>query len=222
MVGSSPERARAKAETAVLPEPYESFEAMLADPRVDVVHITSPNKLHLPQARAALEAGKHVVCEKPLAMTASETARAARAGPRERARARRQLQHPLLPAVPAGARAVAAGALGPVHLVTGGYLQDWLLLDTDWNWRLDPAEGGELRAVGDIGSHWIDLVAVRHRPARRGGDGRPRHVRRPCASSRSARSRRSPAAAAGETVPREMETEDPRGCCCAWRAARAP
>ena len=53
---------------------------------------------------------------------------------------------------------VAAGALGAVHLVTGGYLQDWLLLDTDWNWRLDPAEGGELRAVGDIGSHWIDLL----------------------------------------------------------------
>ena len=56
-----------------------------------------------------------------------------------------------------------AGELGDVRLVSGGYLQDWLLLDTDWNWRLDPAVGGELRAVGDIGSHWIDLMTVRHR-----------------------------------------------------------
>src|SRR3954469_21966850 len=73
VVGSSPERAREKARTAGLPEPYESFEAMLVDDRVDVVHLTSPNKHHHAQARAALEAGKHVVCEKPLAMDSRET-----------------------------------------------------------------------------------------------------------------------------------------------------
>src|ERR1044072_6686664 len=68
VVGSSPERAREKARTAVLPEPYDSFEAMLAADAVDAVHITSPNRLHYSQAKAALTAGKHVVCEKPLAM----------------------------------------------------------------------------------------------------------------------------------------------------------
>src|SRR5919199_2278983 len=74
VVGSSPERARAKASVVPLPEPYESFEAMLADERVDVVHLTTPNHLHYPQVKAALEAGKHVVCEKPLALSSEESA----------------------------------------------------------------------------------------------------------------------------------------------------
>ena len=142
----------------MLPEPYESFEAMLADERVDVVHITSPNKAHFPQAKAALAAGKHVVCEKPLAMTSAETGELL-----ELARA-----SGLVHAVNFNIRfysqnieaheRVKAGEIGRVHQVTGSDLQDWLLLDTDWNWRLDPAEGGQLRAVGDIGSHWIDLL----------------------------------------------------------------
>jgi predicted dehydrogenase len=158
VVGSSPERAREKAREAVLPEPYDSFEAMLADERVDVVHITSPNRLHLPQARAALEAGKHVVCEKPLAMSAAETGELL-ALARERG-----LVHAtnfnirFYPQCLEARERITRGAIGPAHLITGGYLQDWLLHDTDWNWRLDPAEGGVLRAVGDIGSHWIDLV----------------------------------------------------------------
>jgi len=142
----------------VLPAPYDSFEAMLADDRVDVVHLTSPNRHHHAQARAALEAGKHVVCEKPLAMDSRETgellALARDSG----------LVHAVnfnirfYPQVIEARERVRSGALGPVHLVTGGYLQDWLLFETDWNWRLDPAEGGALRAVGDIGSHWIDLL----------------------------------------------------------------
>jgi len=210
VVGSSPERARAKAEVAVLPEPYESFAAMLADPRVDVVHITSPNRLHLAQARAALEAGKHVVCEKPLAMTARETAELL-ALARERG-----LVHAVnfnirfYPQCLEARERVAAGELGPVHLVTGGYLQDWLLLDTDWNWRLDPAEGGELRAVGDIGSHWIDLlqfVSGRRVEAVMADLATVVPVRRvPVGPVETFSS-----GAAGETVDRAMETEDVAG-----------
>ena len=131
---------------------------MLADPRVDVVHITSPNDAHAAQVRAALAAGKHVVCEKPLGLDARETAELL-------ALARESgLVHAVnfnirfYPQVQEAAARVRAGELGDVRLVSGGYLQDWLLLDTDWNWRLDPAVGGELRAVGDIGSHWIDLM----------------------------------------------------------------
>jgi predicted dehydrogenase len=122
------------------------------------VHLTTPNHLHYEQARAALAAGKHVVCEKPLAMSSAETAELLRLAE----------QSGLVHAVNFNVRFYAqcqeararvhAGEVGDVRLITGGYLQDWLLLDTDWNWRLDPAEGGSLRAVGDIGSHWLDLV----------------------------------------------------------------
>jgi predicted dehydrogenase len=158
IVGSTPERAAAKAQAAALPDPYPSFEAMLDDPRVDVVHLTTPNRLHFEEARAALAAGKHVVCEKPLGMDSTETAELLRLAERS------GLVHAVnfnirFYAQCQTARArVEAGEIGDVRLITGGYLQDWLLLDTDWNWRLDPAEGGSLRAVGDIGSHWLDLV----------------------------------------------------------------
>jgi predicted dehydrogenase len=158
IVGSTPERAAEKARAAALPPPYPSFEAMLADPAVDVVHLTTPNHLHFEQVRAVLSAGKHVVCEKPLAMSSEETAELLRLAEES------GLVHAVnfnirFYAQSQEARArVERGEIGEVRLVSGGYLQDWLLLDTDWNWRLDPAAGGSLRAVGDIGSHWIDLV----------------------------------------------------------------
>ncbi|HEY6762398.1 MAG TPA: Gfo/Idh/MocA family oxidoreductase [Baekduia sp.] len=158
VVGSSPARVREKARSFPLPEPYESFEAMLADPRVDVVHITSPNHLHHPQAKAALQAGKHVVCEKPLGMDSAQTRElldlAGASG----------LVHAVnfnirfYPQCREARERTAAGSLGEVRLITGSYLQDWLLYDTDWNWRLERGTGGALRAVGDIGSHWIDLT----------------------------------------------------------------
>lgn len=159
VLGSSPERGKIRAAALGVPRAYPSLDAILADPDVDVVHVTSPNHLHVPQATAVLGAGKHVVCEKPLAMTASASAGlvelAARTG--------------LVNAVNFNIRfyplnqhlreEVAAGALGDVRFVTGHYLQDWLLHDTDWNWRLEPDKGGSLRAVGDIGSHWLDLTS---------------------------------------------------------------
>lgn len=155
VVGSSPERARRK---AGLPPAYESFDAMLADERVDVVHLTTPNHLHHPQARAVLAAGKHCVCEKPLATTSAESLELL-----ELARAS-GLVHAtnfnlrFYPLVQQARSLVRDGRLGPVWSVHGGYLQEWLLRPTDWNWRLEPERGGALRAVGDIGSHWLDLV----------------------------------------------------------------
>ncbi len=158
IVGSTAERAAEKARTAALPAPYPSFEAMLDDPAVDVVHLTTPNHLHYPQVQAVLAAGKHVVCEKPLAMNSDETGELLRLAEDS------GLVHAVnfnirFYAQNRAARArVQAGDVGDVRLISGGYLQDWLLFDTDWNWRLDPAAGGSLRAVGDIGSHWLDLV----------------------------------------------------------------
>jgi predicted dehydrogenase len=158
IVGSSPERAADKAKAAGLPAPYPSFDAMLADPAVDVVHLTTPNNLHFDQARAALAAGKHVVCEKPLAMNAAETGELLRLAEESGLVHAVNFNIRFYPQCQEARARVRAGEIGDVRLVSGGYLQDWLLLDTDWNWRLDPAAGGALRAVGDIGSHWLDLI----------------------------------------------------------------
>ena len=118
---------------------YASLDELLADPAVDVVHVTSPNDLHLPQAKAILAAGRHVVCEKPLAMTAAESARAGRAGGGAAAWSTRSTSTSASTrSTSTPARSSPSGELGDVRLVTGRYFQDWLLLDTDWNWRLEP------------------------------------------------------------------------------------
>jgi predicted dehydrogenase len=210
VVGSTAERAREKARAAGLPDPYESFEAMLDDARVDVVHITSPNHVHRAQVEAALAAGKHVVCEKPLGMDARETAELVALAERSGRVHAVNFNIRFYPQAQEAAAHVRAGALGDIYLISGGYLQDWLLLDTDWNWRLDPAVGGRLRAVGDIGSHWVDLM----------GFICGQRVEAVCADLTTfVPVRQEPvgpvetfsAATGGETVAHPMETEDAAG-----------
>ena len=159
VVGSSSARGAERSRAAGLPPAYESMEAMLADDRVDVVHITSPNHLHHTHAKAALAAGKHVVCEKPLAMTSAESAELVRLAESSGLINAVNFNIRFYPLCQHLHEMVREGGLGEVRLVTGHYLQDWLMLDTDWNWRLDPALGGTLRAVSDIGSHWLDLTS---------------------------------------------------------------
>jgi predicted dehydrogenase len=158
VLGSTAERGAARAASLGVPMAYPSLEALLADPRVEVVHVTSPNDLHVAQTMAALAAGKHVICEKPLAMTAEESsvlvAEAARSGLVNAT----NFNIRYYPLNQHAGELVRSGGLGDVRLVTGHYFQDWLLLESDWNWRLDPGRGGALRAVGDIGSHWLDLM----------------------------------------------------------------
>jgi len=158
VVGSSPARARAKAAVANLPRVYDSVDELVADPAVQAVHVTSPNHLHADHAGAVLAAGKHVVCEKPLGVSSADTSAIV-----ERARNAGvvnavcfNIRH--YPHNQHAAALVAGGGVGEPRFVTGGYHQDWLLLDTDWNWRLDASRQGTLRAVADIGSHWLDLV----------------------------------------------------------------
>ena len=158
VLGSTPERGAVRAETLGVPKAYPSLEALLDDPTVDVVHVTSPNDLHLSQAKAVLAARRHVVCEKPLAMSAVESrelvALAAESGLVNAS----NFNIRYYPLNQHAHEVVTSGEIGDVRLVTGRYFQDWLLLETDWNWRLQPERGGALRAVGDIGSHWIDLT----------------------------------------------------------------
>lgn len=158
VVGSSPERAQLKARELRVERIYPDYQALIDDPEITVVHITSPNRYHYPQVTAALRAGKHVVCEKPLAMNAAESA-----GMLALAR-ESGLLHAVnfnlrfYPLVHEARARVQRGDLGNVFIIQGSYLQDWLLFPTDWNWRLVPEESGPMRAVADIGSHWIDLT----------------------------------------------------------------
>jgi predicted dehydrogenase len=158
VVGSTAERARQKAVAYPLPFVYESLEQMLDDSRVDVVHVASPNRLHHAQAKACLAAGKNVVCEKPLAMDSQQSAELLELAERSGLVHCTNFNIRFYPQVQEARYRIRRGDVGDVWDVHGSYLQDWLLLPTDWNWRLVPEEGGRLRAVGDIGSHWLDLA----------------------------------------------------------------
>lgn len=139
---------------------YTSFQQILDDAAVDAVHIATPNNLHFDMAKRALEAGKHVVCEKPLALDSQQTAelvQVAAAHPQQVSAVNYNIR--FYPVVQHAHALIQSGALGDIYTVRGAYLQDWLLYDTDWNWRLQPDEGGALRAIGDIGTHWMDLIA---------------------------------------------------------------
>lgn len=159
ILGSSPDKSRAAAKQLGLPRAYTSLGELLADREVQSVHIGTPNKLHGAQVRAALAAGKHVLCEKPLALTSAESSdlvALARKHPQQAAGVNYNMRYyPLC--LEARAR-VRGGALGRVFHIAGSYVQDWLLRETDYNWRVLEAEGGALRAVADIGTHWLDLV----------------------------------------------------------------
>ncbi len=153
------ELAEEAAERLLVPKAYGDFNDLINDPEIDVVHIASPNFLHYKHAKAALEAGKHVVCEKPLAMTAEESGELVKLAAEKNLVNAVNFNIRFYPMAQEAKAMVEAGALGDkIYIIQGSYLQDWLLLDTDWNWRLEPELGGELRAVADIGSHWMDLV----------------------------------------------------------------
>jgi predicted dehydrogenase len=158
VLGSSPERGTARAQALGVPRAYPDLDTLLADDAVQVVHVTSPNDLHVDQTKAVMEAGKHVICEKPLAMTAAGSAELVELAARTGLVNATNFNIRYYPLNQHAHELVTGGGLGDVRLVTGHYFQDWLLLETDWNWRLQPERGGALRAVGDIGSHWLDLM----------------------------------------------------------------
>jgi predicted dehydrogenase len=158
VAGSSQASAEKKAEALGARKAYGSYEALLNDPDVQVVHNATPNYLHYPVNAAAIAKGKHVISDKPLAMTAAEAKKlveqATKAG----------IVHAVTfnyrgnPLVQQARNAIARGDIGKPHCLVGQYLQDWLLKDTDYSWRLEPDKGGASSALGDIGSHWCDLA----------------------------------------------------------------
>lgn len=157
LVGSNPERTEARATAFGVPYATTRPEEVFADADVDVVHVCTPNDSHVDLAERALLAGKHVVVEKPLALTSSDARRL-----RELARERGlhgavAFTYRGYPMVNEARRMVADGKLGSLRLVHGAYLQDWLSTESDYNWRLEPSHG-DSRTVADIGSHWFNTA----------------------------------------------------------------
>ncbi|HLN14304.1 MAG TPA: Gfo/Idh/MocA family oxidoreductase [bacterium] len=158
LAGATQASAERKAGALCVPRAYGDYRELIADPGVEVVHITAPNELHYAVARDALAAGKHVVCEKPLALTSAESAELVRLAEQSGCVNAVTFNFRFYPLLRHARALIRRGDLGPIYLVHGGYWQDWLLQATDYNWRVEPARGGPLRAVGDIGSHWLDLA----------------------------------------------------------------
>lgn len=159
LVASSEEKALRKAAELGIPLAYGSLRAALDASGADVYHLAVPDVLHAPFAREVMAAGRHLVCEKPLARTSAESAELVALEKKAGVVAAVAYNLRFYPLVWEARERIASGALGKIHAVHGSYLQDWLLYDTDWNWRLDPSQGGALRVVADIGTHWLDMVS---------------------------------------------------------------
>jgi predicted dehydrogenase len=168
VTASTPERSERAAEQLGADRAFPTAEALVAADDVDVVHICTPNHLHLPLAEAALAAGKHVICEKPLATDVEGARRLVDAAAGTGRQAAVPFVYRYYPTVREARERVRSGRTGAVRLVHGTYLQDWLVRPDDDNWRVDAALGGESRAFADIGSHWCDLAefVTGHRIAR--------------------------------------------------------
>lgn len=158
VAGSTADRAREFGAEVGVETTTADYRELLADRAIQAVHLLTPNALHYPICRAALEAGKHVLCEKPFTISVEQA--------RELVDLASQMglanciQHNLryYAVVQQARRMIESGELGEVLIVQGTYSQDWLLYDTDWNWRVESKDNGPLRAMGDIGSHWMDLI----------------------------------------------------------------
>ena len=158
VAASSEEKARQFGHRLGVERTTGDYKTLLQDSAIQAVHILTPNAMHHPMCKAALEAGKHVLCEKPFTISSDEARElvtlAARKG------LANCIEHNLryYPLVQQIRRMIEAGELGEIIIVQGTYSQDWLLYDTDWSWRVDSKANGPLRAMGDIGSHWMDMI----------------------------------------------------------------
>jgi predicted dehydrogenase len=157
-LGSTAERSKASADSLHLRRAYASLDELASDPSVQVVHLCTPNHLHFQEASQLLRAGKHVLCEKPLALDSRESAALVSLLKETGLVGGVAYNLRYYPLCQEARALIRRGAIGHVKLVHGSFLQDWLLFATDWNWRLESKLGGDLRAVSDIGTHWMDLA----------------------------------------------------------------
>ena len=158
IAGSSQQSAERKAHEYKVDRAYGDYKALIADPDIQVIHNTTPNHLHLPVTLAALQAGKHVISDKPLASNAEEGRKLRDAAVAAKVAHVVTFNYRGNPLVQQARGMVARGETGPLSFVRGYYLQDWMSDPNVYSWRSDPAKGGVTSALGDIGSHWCDLA----------------------------------------------------------------
>jgi predicted dehydrogenase len=153
--------AKKKAGEYNIPKCYATMEELINDPEITAVHDCTPNNLHLAVNKAIIQAGKHVYSEKPLSMDSKQSAEMLKMlAQKPELVAGVNFCYRMYPLIQDAKARIAAGEIGRPYLVHGTYLQDWLLFDTDYNWRIEPEYTGISRCVGDIGSHWMDLAQV--------------------------------------------------------------
>lgn len=204
ILGSSPERGAAVAVELGIERSFDSADQLVEAEDVDVVHVCTPNHLHLPLAEAALEAGKHVICEKPLALDSEGAERLVKLAAKADRVAAVPYVYRYYPTVREARERVRLGRTGQLRLLHGTYLQDWLLAADDDNWRIDAELGGRSRAFADIGSHWCDLVEFvsGHRITRLEARTMTAHAQRPRNDGATF------AASDGGGDTRDVDTED--------------
>jgi predicted dehydrogenase len=158
LCGSNSAAAKAKAAQLFIPKAYGDYRELLNDPDIDVVDIAVPTHLHFPMAMAAVRAKRHVIVDKPLALNVAEARQLVQAARRARVVNAVTFNYRGNPLVQQMRVMVRRGDLGRLHLIHGRYLQEWLLYDTDFSWRLEADQAGAAAMIGDAGSHWFDLA----------------------------------------------------------------
>ncbi|OXM87136.1 Gfo/Idh/MocA family protein [Paenibacillus rigui] len=158
ILGSSPEKSRAAARKHNIPMAYDSLDELLADSDIRAIHNCTPNALHYEVSRRAILAGKHLLSEKPLAVNSQQSAELLKLATEREVTCGVCFNYRHYPMVSQVKEMLHTQEQGTVNLVYGGYLQDWLLLETDYSWRLDSEKNGPSRAIADIGSHWCDTI----------------------------------------------------------------
>jgi predicted dehydrogenase len=158
LLGSDPERGAERAAALSVSKSYQSLDELLSDPKVQVVHVASPNHAHYAQVKRIIAAGRHVVCEKPLAMNSVQSQEMALLSIARGCIAAVCYNTRFYPLNQHARGMVTNNDLGDIRFITGHYHQDWLVKASDWNWRLETEAGGPLRSVSDIGTHWADLT----------------------------------------------------------------
>jgi predicted dehydrogenase len=158
IAATSADKAHTAAEGFNVLNATSDWHNVIADPSIDAVHITTPTVSHFSIAKAAFEAGKHVLCEKPLAMSVAEAAElvALQTAKKLCGAVNHNLRYyPMVQQIKAMCE---AGEFGDILVIQGTYSQDWMLYETDWNWRVDPKISGQSRTMADIGSHFFDMA----------------------------------------------------------------